>query len=146
MNRSITPKHQRHINQVQSTDATISDHPGIDNTETSELQLSHLHDESTDDENDTENIHIVTILKIELKHEKPIDSNHYQKDFVSSNYQDQGNNQQTTNDPPHKIETNSRTNKNTRKQKMDYHHQKKKFRHSTFFRQPKKEKLSTTRP
>ena len=29
------------MNQVQSTEETQSDHPGIDNTETSELQINH---------------------------------------------------------------------------------------------------------
>ena len=36
--RSNTPKHQRQINQVQTTEETTSDPPGIDNTESTELQ------------------------------------------------------------------------------------------------------------
>ena len=40
--RSNTPKHQRQINQVQTTDETISDTPGIENTETTELQSNHI--------------------------------------------------------------------------------------------------------
>ena len=53
--RSCTPKHQRQINQVDSTEETQSDPPGIDNPENSELKLNHMHCESTDDKSETEN-------------------------------------------------------------------------------------------
>ena len=40
--RSNTPKLQRHINQVQTTEDVNSDPPGIDNRESTELQLNHI--------------------------------------------------------------------------------------------------------
>ena len=40
--RRNTPKHRRQINQVQTTEETNSEHPGIDNTEKTELQLNHI--------------------------------------------------------------------------------------------------------
>ena len=46
--RSNTPNYQRQINQVQATEGTTSDPPGIDNTEITELQLNHNKCESTD--------------------------------------------------------------------------------------------------
>ena len=36
------PKHQRQINQVQTTEEVSSDRHGIDNTESTELQLNHI--------------------------------------------------------------------------------------------------------
>ena len=48
-------KHQRQINQVQTTEETNSDPPGIDNTKTAEKQLNHISYDSTDSESDTEN-------------------------------------------------------------------------------------------
>ena len=39
---SNTPKHQRQINQVQTTEETNSDSPGIDDTKSTELQLNHI--------------------------------------------------------------------------------------------------------
>ena len=55
-NQSSTPKHQRHINQVQTNEETTSDPPGIDDTESHEIQLNHIHCESSDTESDTENM------------------------------------------------------------------------------------------
>ena len=52
--RSSTPKHERQINQLQSTEETQSDPPGIDNTETTELHLNHVTFESIYDESETE--------------------------------------------------------------------------------------------
>ena len=40
--RSNTPKHQRHINQVQTNEETTSDPPGIDDTGSNKLQLNHI--------------------------------------------------------------------------------------------------------
>ena len=53
--RSNTSKHQRQINQVQTTKETTSDPPVIDNTKNNELQLNHNNFESTDSESDTNN-------------------------------------------------------------------------------------------
>ena len=44
--RNNTPKHQRHINQVQTTEEVDSDPSGIDNRESTELQLNHINCES----------------------------------------------------------------------------------------------------
>ena len=67
--RSNTPKHQRQINQVQTTEDTNSDPPGIDNTETTEFQLNHINCESTDSESETENTILVNMIKIENDYE-----------------------------------------------------------------------------
>ena len=67
--RSNTPKHQRQINQVQTTEETNSDPPGIDNTETTELQLNHINCESTDTESDTENTILVNMIEVENYYE-----------------------------------------------------------------------------
>ena len=53
--RSSTPKHQRQMNQVQSTEQTQPDPPGIHNNKSTELQLNHINCESTDYESDTKN-------------------------------------------------------------------------------------------
>ena len=60
-----TPKHQRQISQVQTTEETYSEQPGIDNTESTELQLNHNNWESTDSENDTENTILVHMIEDE---------------------------------------------------------------------------------
>ena len=52
--RSNTPKHQKHINQVQTNEETTSDPPGIDNTGSNQLQLNHINCESPDTDSDTE--------------------------------------------------------------------------------------------
>ena len=67
--RSNTPKHQRQINQVQSTEETNSDPPGIDNTESTELKLNHINCESTDSENDTESTISVNMIEVENDYE-----------------------------------------------------------------------------
>ena len=62
----VKTKESPHQNiKVQSTDETNSDPPGIDNTETSEIQKSHIHCETTDDESDTEKTLIINMLKLE---------------------------------------------------------------------------------
>ena len=52
---SSTPKHQRQKNQIQPTEETQPVSPGIDDNESTELQLNHINCESTDSESDTEN-------------------------------------------------------------------------------------------
>ena len=69
--RSNKPKHQRQINHVQSNEETTSDQPGIDNTESNELQLNHINCESTDTESDTDNTMIVNMITVENDY-KPI--------------------------------------------------------------------------
>ena len=63
--KSDTPKHQRHINQVQTTEETNSNPPGIENTETTQLQLNHINCESTDSDSDTENTLLVNMIEVE---------------------------------------------------------------------------------
>ena len=64
-----TLKDQRQINQVQPTDETKSDLLSIDNTETSEKLLNHIHCETTDDESDTENTLFLTSLQLNMNME-----------------------------------------------------------------------------
>ena len=89
--RSNTPKHQRQTNQVQTTEEINSDPPGIDNTETTELQLNHINCESTDSENDTENTILVNMIEVEndyetVTYEQPFHSHIYesQLEFLSN--------------------------------------------------------------
>ena len=63
--KSNTPKHQRHINQVQTNEKTTSDPPGIDDTGSNELQLNHINCESSDTEIDTGNTISVNMIKVE---------------------------------------------------------------------------------
>ena len=58
------------INQKQYTDETNSDSPGID-----KLQLNHIDCKTTDDENDTENTLIFTMLKVKNEYETPTELN-----------------------------------------------------------------------
>ena len=64
--RSSTPKHQRQINQVQTTEEIQRDPPGIDNNESTELQLSHINCESTDSESDTDNAISINMIHVEM--------------------------------------------------------------------------------
>ena len=78
------PNHLRQINQVQTTEETISDPPGIDNTESTELQLNHINCESTDRESDTENTVSVNTINVQddyetLRHEQPFHSHVYKQ-------------------------------------------------------------------
>ena len=85
--RSNTPKHQRQIIQVQTTEETTSDPPGIDNTESTELQLNHINCESTDTESDTDNTISVNIITVEndyepIIYEQPFSSHIYENPLV----------------------------------------------------------------
>ena len=83
--RSSTPKHQRQINQVQSTEDTHTqpDPPGIDNNERTELQLNHINCESTDSESDTENTISSNMIHVEHVYEPFV----YQQPIYSHIYQ-----------------------------------------------------------
>ena len=83
--RSNTPKHQRHINQVQTNEGTPSDPPGIDDTENSKLQLNHINCESTDTESDTDNTISVNMITVENDYEPII----YEQPFSSHIYENQ---------------------------------------------------------
>ena len=81
--RSNTPKHQRQTNQVQTTEKTTSDPPGIDDTESTKLQLNHINCETTDNEIDTDNTISVNMITDEnenepIKYEKPFSSHVYE--------------------------------------------------------------------
>ena len=54
---------------MQPTDETKSDPLSIDNTETSEKLLNHIHCETTDDESDTENTLLLTSLQLNMNME-----------------------------------------------------------------------------
>ena len=66
------------IKQVQSTEETQTDPPGIDDTESLGLKSNHIHCKSTDDESGTENTLSRKTLEIEIEYETPNDSNYYQ--------------------------------------------------------------------
>ena len=83
--RSSTPKHQRHINQVQTNEETTSDPSGIDDTESHEIQLNHIHCESSDTESDTENTISVNMITVENDYEPII----YEQPFTSNIYENQ---------------------------------------------------------
>ena len=77
--RSSTPKHQRHINQVQTNEETTSDPPGIDDIGSNELQLNHINCESSDTESDTDNTISVNMITVENDYEPII----YEQPFTS---------------------------------------------------------------
>ena len=83
--RSSTPKHQRHINQVQSNEETTSDPPGIDDTGSNELQLNQINCGSSDTESDTENTISVNMITVENDYEPII----YEQPFTSHIYENQ---------------------------------------------------------
>ena len=83
--RSSTPKHQRHINQVQSNPETTSDPPGIDDTVTDTLQLNQINCGSSDSESDAENTLSINMIKVENDYEPVI----YEQPFSSHIYENQ---------------------------------------------------------
>ena len=83
--RSSTPKHQKHINQVQSNEETTSDSPGIDDTGSNELQLNQINYGSSDTESDKENTISVNMITVENDYE-PIT---YEQHFTSHIYENQ---------------------------------------------------------
>ena len=83
--RSSTPKHQRHINQVQSNPETTSDPPGIDDTVTDTLQLNQINCGSSDLESDAENTLSINMIKVENDYEPVI----YEELFSSHIYENQ---------------------------------------------------------
>ena len=83
--RSSTPKHQRHINQVQSNPETTSDPPGIDDTVTYTLQLNQINCGSSDSESDAENTLSINMIKVENDYEPVI----YEQPFSSHIYENQ---------------------------------------------------------
>ena len=56
---------------MQSTENTQSDPPGFDNTENWELQLNHIHCETTVNESETENTLLINMLHIEKDNKTP---------------------------------------------------------------------------
>ena len=83
--RSNTPKHRRQTNQVQTTEETTSDPPGIDNIESTELQLNPINCESTDTESDIDNTISVNMITVENDYEPII----YEQPFSSHIYENQ---------------------------------------------------------
>ena len=83
--RSSTPKHQRHINQVQSNEETTSHPPGIDDTGNNELQLNQINCGTSDTESDTENTICINMIAVENDYEPII----YEQRFTSHIYENQ---------------------------------------------------------
>ena len=83
--RSSTPKHQRHINPVQTNEEKTSDPPGIDDTGSNKLQLNHINCESSDTESDTENTIFVNMITVKNDYEPII----YEQPFTSHIYENQ---------------------------------------------------------
>ena len=82
---SSTPKHQRQINQVQTNEETQPDPPGIDNTESIQLQLNNKNCEPTDSESETENTISINMSQVEdvyepIIYEQPKHSQYYGND------------------------------------------------------------------
>ena len=61
-----------------------------------ELQLNHIHCESTDDESETENTLSIKTLQINNEYETPNNSNFYQKNKNFDNLETSGNKQIAT--------------------------------------------------
>ena len=83
--RSSTPKHRRHINQVQTNEETTSDPPGNDDTGSNEIQLNHINCESSDTESDTDNTISVNMITVKNDYETII----YEQPFTSHIYENQ---------------------------------------------------------
>ena len=69
--RSSTHKHQRQINQAQTTEETQSYLPCFDNIEITEVQLNQIYYESTDSESDTDRATSINMIHVETDY-KPI--------------------------------------------------------------------------
>ena len=82
--RSSTPKHRRHINQVQTNEETTSDPSGIDDTGSHEI-LTQINWESSDTESDTDNTISVNMITVENDYEPII----YEQLFTSHIYENQ---------------------------------------------------------
>ena len=126
--RSSTPKHQRHINQVQSNPETTSDPPGIDDTVTDTLQLNQINCTSSDSESDTENTLSINMIKVEndyesVIYEQPFSSHIYenQSEFLQNYYTTPINSTPTTQET-NEINTTNQTNKNIKTKCLNTNH------------------------
>ena len=70
---------------MQTTEETTSDHPGIDDTGSNELQLNHINCESSDTESDIDNTISVNMITVEIEYEPII----YEQPFTSHIYENQ---------------------------------------------------------
>ena len=70
---------------MQTNEETTSDPPGIDDTESHEIQLNHIHCESSDTESDTENTISVKMITVKNDYEPII----YEQPFTSHIYEHQ---------------------------------------------------------
>ena len=88
--RSSTPKHQKQMNQVQTTEEIQPDPPGNDNN--GDTELNHINYESTDSKSDTEITISINMINVENDYEpiiykKPIYSHIYKNhDHLLLNY------------------------------------------------------------
>ena len=74
---------------MESTEQNQPDAPGIDNTESSELQLNHKNCESRDDESETENTLSLNMLHIIEEYKTPNESNYYHNHETFVNFYEQ---------------------------------------------------------
>ena len=70
---------------MQTNEETTSDPPGIDDAKNHEIQLNHIHCESSDTESDTENTISVNMITVENDYEPVI----YEQPFTSHIYENQ---------------------------------------------------------
>ena len=70
---------------MQTNEETTSDPPGIDDAENHEIQLNHIHCESSDTESDTEKTISVNMITVENDYEPVI----YEQPFTSHIYENQ---------------------------------------------------------
>ena len=158
--RSSTPKHQRHINQVQ-TNETTSDPPGIDDTGSNELQLNYINCESSDTVSDTDNTISVNMITVEndyqcIINEQPFTSHIYEKDLelLHNYYIGLIDTTQTTQEvnaintvikPDKKTKQNAQTQNILIKIYKKNNNQEKNLDNSISHRKPKKQRISTNR-
>ena len=159
--RSSTPKHQRHINQVQSNPETTSDPPGIDDTVTDTLQLNQINCGSSDSESDAENTLSINMIKVEndyepVIYEQPFSSHIYenQSEFLHNYYTKPTHSTPTTQET-NGINTTNQPTENDKTKCLNTNHiyqniqkkrtQRKNLDNTISLRKPKKQRISTTR-
>ena len=63
--RIYTPKHQRRINQKQNITESTSDLPGFENNENSELKVSYIVRDSTNEDSENKTTLTTNMIKLE---------------------------------------------------------------------------------
>ena len=105
-NRSLdSSRNQNNNNPNRRRSTRPSD---IDDTGNSELQLSHIHCKTTDDESETKRILLRNILQVDNEYEIPIDENYYQNNASISNLEKPNDSQNQTKYIPKTIKNSSK--------------------------------------